>query len=1189
MTSRLTSLVNRSWRPNWEAGAIVVVVAVLSPWFLPSTWGQQPPAPEKPIGIKLDAGKTEPRSETVRTRDKAAVEQRTPAVGPDTYILLDAEGHPQPVPGMTYEDFMAAWKRLNQPGTADEQPSYAIEDMTFRGQVIGQRAELECRITVRLIGKGPLSLPLGLVGAIVQGEPKFSALPSSADAKLPPAEESKKGESEYLTSDPEHGGYVAQFRGSAGERRLLTVQLIVPVAHDGPETSLPINCPHAVSSQLELDVDAKIAEARVNVGSLLSQDLNSQGGTRLKVAGLSGMFRLAWQNPTKDSSAITTVLSALGTVHVTLDGRGIRSDARLTVRSYGGAFDQFRVRLPAGSQLVQAKPDTSQTPAVQYRIRLENNSSAAGEKNTDNRQIVVVDLAEKQQGPVIVDLAIEHLGNAANRGQNIDVGGFEVLGAVRQFGDVALSVADDWQARWEIGAFVRQVDPNELDATLQSFNPTAAFQYDRQPWSLSLRLARRQLRVHVTPKFEMECLPEESRLTVKLNYQTFGARAFEYRVALNGWELTGDPVESASLVDTDRISVTSEGTLLLPLVQASARRAEVSFSLRRPLARDARQLQLPLPVPVAESIGTGELIVRAAPEVNLLPDLAKSTGLTAVTASAAIENPSSDGATELHYRTLLPAAVFTADRTSRARDVATQSLTQVEVGENDAKIEQRFDYSVRFEPVNELTFELADDFPVDAAGVNARLVIGNGADAKLNEQGVPLQASLIDASDAGLIDESARLLRLMLPRPLMGKFSVSIRYSAVLPSRGNSDLHWEVPTLRCTEGQPSSEAAKVRWADRLSVALDEPAANQSWKLAAMSNQPADGAGLDVISERSASSLPLIIRSAPPRPPAATIVDRAWLQTWMSKGTLQNRAAFRVRTAGNQATIELPPDSTGAETEILVNHEPARILSQSPGRLVVQLGGGKEVMAGNQLAPLTTYTVELRSRQEYGPRLVTLHRLTPPQIEGSSALSQVYWQLILPSDEHVVSEPMQLTSASEWQWLGVFWGRQPLKSQAELEDWSGASQQIAPTAAQNQYLYSGITSVSSIELMTAPRWLIVLAASACVLAVAIAYAYIPKRQRMWLMVVLATVIVFAAVAYPGITLMLAQASVLGLVLAVVSLVISRLMANAPGHRAVPVISPSSQRIVMPRSEPLLVTPLVGAASTAPTATLRVSES
>jgi hypothetical protein len=120
-------------------------------------------------------------------------------------------------------------------------------------------------------------------------------------------------------------------------------------------------------------------------------------------------------------------------------------------------------------------------------------------------------------------------------------------------------------------------------------------------------------------------------------------------------------------------------------------------------------------------------------------------------------------------------------------------------------------------------------------------------------------------------------------------------------------------------------------------------------------------------------------------------------------------------------------------------------------------------------------------------------------------------------------------------------------------------------------------------------LIVLAASACVLAVAIAYAYIPKRQRMWLMVVLATVIVFAAVAYPGITLMLAQASVLGLVLAVVSLVISRLMANAPGHRAVPVISPSSQRIVMPRSEPLLVTPLVGAASTAPTATLRVSES
>ena len=33
-------------------------------------------------------------------------------VGPDTYLLLDAEGRPQPVLGMSYEEFVAAWKKL---------------------------------------------------------------------------------------------------------------------------------------------------------------------------------------------------------------------------------------------------------------------------------------------------------------------------------------------------------------------------------------------------------------------------------------------------------------------------------------------------------------------------------------------------------------------------------------------------------------------------------------------------------------------------------------------------------------------------------------------------------------------------------------------------------------------------------------------------------------------------------------------------------------------------------------------------------------------------------------------------------------------------------------------------------------------------------------------------------------------
>ena len=103
---------------------------------------------------------------------------------------------------------------------------------------------------------------------------------------------------------------------------------------------------------------------------------------------------------------------------------------------------------------------------------------------------------------------------------------------------------------------------------------------------------------------------------------------------------------------------------------------------------------------------------------------------------------------------------------------------------------------------------------------------------------------------------------------------------------------------------------------------------------------------------------------------------------------------------------------------------------------------------------------------------------------------MYWQIVLPGDEHVIDSPAQLTSASQWQWLGSFWGRRPVKSQAELEEWVGASEQMAPTDAQNQYLFTGLLPVSTIELVTGPRWLIVLAASAAVLALVIAWLYVP---------------------------------------------------------------------------------------------------
>jgi hypothetical protein len=162
------------------------------------------------------------------------------------------------------------------------------------------------------------------------------------------------------------------------------------------------------------------------------------------------------------------------------------------------------------------------------------------------------------------------------------------------------------------------------------------------------------------------------------------------------------------------------------------------------------------------------------------------------------------------------------------------------------------------------------------------------------------------------------------------------------------------------------------------------------------------------------------------------------------------------------------------------------------------------------------------------------------------------------------------------------------TQFELEKWAGASELIAPTVAQNEYLYSGLAPVLSIEFITAPRWLIVLVASSTVLAVGLLWIYMPAARRGWIVVTAAALIAVLAVAFPVPALLLGQAAAIGVVVVLLSWLLKR-ATSRPSHWPVTVSAGSSQRQPAPRSDSLLMPPAISAASTAPTVPLRISDS
>jgi hypothetical protein len=264
-----------------------------------------------------------PPAETL-PKTSAAIEY----VGPDTYILLDAEGRPQPVLGMSYEEFVAAWKQTQQVQQRDSEPRFTIEELRIYGAARADNAELEAEVVVRSIAGGPLKVPLGMEDAILLEEPRIEAVGSdgadSATAKS------------FVSYDVEAGGFVAWIDVPARQRSKVTLKMLRPLLRDGNQTSVALNLPRALVSRLTLAVPERAVETTASDGVVGIEAVAVDGGTRLEVDGPRGDFRLSWTTAGTERPELATVMSATGAISISIDGHSVRSDALLTVRSYGG-------------------------------------------------------------------------------------------------------------------------------------------------------------------------------------------------------------------------------------------------------------------------------------------------------------------------------------------------------------------------------------------------------------------------------------------------------------------------------------------------------------------------------------------------------------------------------------------------------------------------------------------------------------------------------------------------------------------------------------------------------------------------------------------------------------------------------------------------------------------------------------
>ncbi|MBO5436848.1 MAG: hypothetical protein J6A23_04225 [Thermoguttaceae bacterium] len=280
----------------------------------------------------------------------------------------------------------------------------------------------------------------------------------------------------------------------------------------------------------------------------------------------------------------------------------------------------------------------------------------------------------------------------------------------------------------------------------------------------------------------------------------------------------------------------------------------------------------------------------------------------------------------------------------------------------------------------------------------------------------------------------------------------------------------------------------------------------------------------------------------------TVVDRCWIQTWLTKEARQDRAVFLfpplqesgISEPGQRGafipprtlTVRLPHDVQMESVRVWIDGKPAagnQVKKIQPEQLQITFSSPNVFQA---------QTVEVFCQYPAGKGLGHFLNAEIPYVQEAAWVRGLFWQLIVPQDVHLLKVPSNFTMEYRWGWGHCFLGRMPLWEQETLEKWSGAVRGTPAPAQMNRYVLSGMGNLrmmdSEIPLIFADRTAIVGVLGVCVLILGSLFLVL-KLYRSFLAQFLFWVVLGSlAVRFPDYAVLCAQAGVLGFLAIFVSM-------------------------------------------------------
>ncbi|MCO8125163.1 hypothetical protein NHH03_25730 [Stieleria sp. TO1_6] len=1082
-------------RSNWRrlAVSVILVLALIVGWA--NQGASQPPG-------------TFPPPELVRPSAVTPESGKIPIKG---ILFLDSAKNPVLMPGMTYEQLQAL-----ESGSKSQRRRYIFDAVKIDGRVDGNRALLtvEVRLKVEATAGDTIAIPLAMENFHRLGSTEF----------LSGAE---NGNKLAVSVDQELGGYQLLASIQRDTDVVLRMQMSARVETDSAH-SLDFRLPPA---PIVIDL---VSDSRDVTGEIANRDdevirttSDSAGRSQFTVNSSGGRFTLRWGKMDRPVSVPLLEAESIVTMQWNSPQDQLIQTVEMTVRDLRGSVSSFRFRLPKDAVLVD---DPKLTTGGQFGQFVELSKPDPADKELFQ---VTIPKEERRQR-IVLDLRLQLPSDGPSAANELPFQIPVVVGALRHQGTIEIQAGADYRLRWRQRPYVQNVSSAAVDETA-SDQRVYTFRFNRGAFTLPMWLDATKRELRVTSDCDLEVRDNYVNLTMQIRSIGTGNRSRLLSVDLADWQapqivnaLTGNTLPWYESGDVIEIEMSTTGMEEIAPVMIRARRSV------DPAADGDQPTQVALPLP--RVVGSGGLrdpvsIQRALVRLtgksrrSLVVDLKRSRNLER---SIAEETNSGDQIRSFEIMPPESAAQIVGELVERPPRLDLENAAEIKLSGNRLEtivnwnIETQVDLQGRLRiaiPGTRTTAAVAPSTDPDPADATLWTVMVNDQRAQLR----PADGS--DSQTDPTMGESSlwpvtQYYDLVSDALTEGKMDV--RFHCVWPLRFDEETF----DARTAVGLPYPLVDDITLRNDVLVQL---IGNDTHEITSSKQSLSDK-----LSFRTFPTSPIPLQITPRSPTQSDLdIEKILIRTAINEVSQHDELIASVVGAGEFELRLRQPGQT--DVEVNVNGVPAAF-KLIEDRVVIGIPSDAQ-----------RHLIDVRlwvDRSSLG----LFQEIRPLSSVGPGA-AQIYWQLTVPADSHLVWATASVGRAMQWvydRWRLV---RRPLLTDTELINRVATSDMAAlqpsPMPSGNRYLFTSMDD-RSFRALTGSRTLLWMIVASVIVLITSLVTYIPGTRNP-LFFVVAIVAFSGLLAFaPDAAVMVGQIAMLALVLVVVMLAIRTLVLPSPSR-------------------------------------------